>query len=192
MNTATKATKFKTKGDQWCEVVVELRNQGKGLELSITGSEGVLVSPREARGQARQYWESFFEEDWNQIKDMNERCGSNCRTPAGAARFVVQSDGDYHGLDVHREDVDGKVAILETCGQIRDTLREWFPEVEPLLPYHLNNLHAECIHQEERGETYKTHPGAECPECEWKLGHAWNARALPSEVIEAVEQFKND
>lgn len=49
--------------------------------------------------------------------------------------------------------------------------------------FHLNDMHAECEHQEKRGETWATHPGAECPDCGYKLGSAWLYRAIPKPYL---------
>jgi hypothetical protein len=172
---------FKAKGDRWAEMVVEVKDG----RLSVTGSEGRITTPRKAKAEAREYWESFFEENRNELGRMALEYGK--RTPRTAAKFVLASDGDYHGLDVHVLD-SGKVYITESCGQITDTLREWFPDVAPaLLPWHLNDMHAECEHQEARGETWTTHPSAVCPDCGYKLGSAWRKRELPADVLATVE-----
>lgn len=173
-------TLFKEAGDRWVEARVEISNG----RLSITGAEGAIVPARVARKMAREYWESLFKEDRAELGRMALEYGK--RTARTAARFVVQSDGEYHGLDVHRE-AAGKVYLTESCGQITDTLRDWFPELRPAMPWHLNDLHAECVHQEARGETYQTHPGAECQECGYRLGSAWTKRDLPKEVVALVE-----
>ena len=99
---------------------------------------------------------------------------------------TAKVDGEYHGLDVHKEE-DGRVYLLESCGQIREDLQRWFPQLVPLFPWHLNDMHAECEHQEARGETWSTHPNAECPDCGYTLGSAWKRRELPAEVLAAVE-----
>lgn len=50
--------------------------------------------------------------------------------------------------------------------------------------WHLNDLHAECEHQEARGETWKTHPWATCPDCGYVLGAAWTFREVPQNVLD--------
>jgi len=55
--------------------------------------------------------------------------------------------------------------------------------------WHLNDLHAECEHQEALGWTYKTHPSAVCPECGYQLGHGWTRREVPSWVIQFLESL---
>lgn len=183
MNAMHKA-KHREKGRRWCQVDLKLENG----RLSITGCEGSIIGQANARKQAREYWESFFEDSPAEIIEMNKRCGSRCHNARQAARFVLATDGEFHGLDVHQD--DGKhVYITESCGQIRETILEFFPELAPILPWHLNDMHAECEHQQARGETYAANPGAECPDCGYHLGSAWTKRALPPEVIRFVEAF---
>ncbi len=55
--------------------------------------------------------------------------------------------------------------------------------------WHLNDMKAECEHQESRGENWTTHPSAVCPDCGYKLGSAWTRREVPADVIEALEGF---
>jgi hypothetical protein len=49
--------------------------------------------------------------------------------------------------------------------------------------WHLNDFRAGCEHQRARGETWETHPLAQCPECGYKLGSAWLFEPLPEEVL---------
>lgn len=139
-------TLLREDGNRWCELDVRLENG----RLSITGTEGAVLTPPRARQRALEFWESFFEDSPEELKAMNLRFDRRFRSPRGAARFVLHSDGEYHGLDVRRED-EGKVYTAESCGQIRDELRRWFPEVEPYLSWHLNDMHAGCEHQEALG-----------------------------------------
>lgn len=138
--------KLKIKNDRWCEVEVRLEDG----RLSITGSEGVLMADAAAREQAKQYWEYFFDDNPAEIIEMNRRCGSKCCDSKSAAEHVIEVDGPYHGLDIHGRDGD-KVLVLESCGQIVETLGEFFPEVTPYLKWHLNDMKAACVHQEELG-----------------------------------------
>lgn len=168
----------------WVEVTVRLHDG----RLSITGAAGESVTPRQARKMALEYWTSFFEESPNERHAMNDRFNRNFRSAASAARFVIESDGEYHGLDVHCER-DGKVLLTHICGQIRDDIAASFPEVVPYFKWHLNDMRSECQHQEARGETYTTHPGATCPDCGHRLGSAWLKRELPVDVIAWAESF---
>lgn len=95
----------RVKGDRFCKLEVEISNRnGKGLELSICGTEGRLVA-----------------------------------------------DGPLHGLDVDGKADDGRPAVVESCGQIREELGRWFPEAVPFFRYHLNGMNAGCAHQRELG-----------------------------------------
>jgi len=53
--------------------------------------------------------------------------------------------------------------------------------------WHLNDMKAECEHQRARGETWTTHPLAECPDCRYILGSAWLREEVPTDVIEFLE-----
>ena len=172
-----KRTETKRRGSRFCTLEVELKDG----RLSICGTAGRVVTRREARREARQLWESFFEDDPAQIYAMNERMGRQFRTPRGAARFVLETDGELHGVDVYREDGD-EVWITRSGGQIRKTIRRFFPNAARFFPWHLNDMNAGCEHQDARGESYDTHPGVECLQCGWKLGHGWHKRELPAEV----------
>jgi hypothetical protein len=155
--------------------------------LSVVGAHGRIVAERTARREALAYWRSFFEEQPAEIYDMRTRFpGFRGWTPAAAARFVVESDGPFHGLDVHRADETG-VWITEGCGQCWDKMLAAWPELAGLRSWHLNDMHAECVHQEARGETWKTHPEAKCPDCGYTLGSAWTKRDLPADVAKLAE-----
>jgi hypothetical protein len=167
---------LRIKGKRWCELQVRLENG----RLSICGSEGRIVSRAAAKKEAREYWQSFFEEEPSELERMAIEYGT--RTPKSAAARVQRVDGEYHGLDVHAA-FPAALLLTESCGQIRETLAEWFPEVVPFLKYHLNDMHAECEHQEARGETIRLHLSAECPDCGYKLGSAWLKRELPAQVV---------
>lgn len=138
---------LKTKDDRYCEARVALTD---GC-LTVTGGEGRIITREAAKREALDYWRTYFEDSPDSIREMNERCGSKCRTPTSAARYVLAHDGEFHGLDVDGSATGPTLRILESCGQIVETLREWFPELAPLLPYHLNNMHAGCEHQEALG-----------------------------------------
>ena len=58
--------------------------------------------------------------------------------------------------------------------------------------WHLNDMHAECVHQRARGETWANAPGAVCPQCGHRLGSAWLREDLPPEVIEEVRSWRSE
>lgn len=137
---------YRQKGAEWC--AIEIRYESG--RLSIVGDQGEIVPAAEARRMAREYWESYFDDDKNARHEMNERCGTNYRTSKSAAKYVVDTDGEYHGLDVDREE-NGKVWLLQSCGQIREDLEKWFPEFSEFYKWHLNDMKAGCEHQEALG-----------------------------------------
>lgn len=161
---------------RWCEARVKLADG----RLSISGAEGRIVKDRAAHAEARRYWVEYFNENPGEIIRLGRR------TANGAAQHVLAVDGDMHGLDVHRTE-GGKVYLTESCGQIREAIAHFFPALVQLLPYHINDMHAECAHQEARGETWATHPSAHCPDCGYVLGSKWLKRELPAEIVKAVE-----
>ncbi len=77
-------------------------------------------------------------------------------------------------------------------GAAHDEIVKRFPELEELCKWHLNDMHAECEHQRARGETWKTHPSAKCPDCGYKLGHAWLFVELPAHIVELATTFGKD
>lgn len=173
---------------EWCALEVELADG----RLSICGSAGHVLSERQAKKDALQYWISFFEESPIEIFNMSQKCGTRFTSPRSAAKYVLTSDGQYHGLDVYDyAPHDGRVYTTHTCGQIRDELVRFFPEVKPFLRWHLNDMRAECKHQEARGETWTTHPSAVCPDCGYKLGSQWLRRRLPKKVIAWVKSLES-
>lgn len=175
-------TILRKKNGHFCEVEIRL-DKGR---LSICGTEGRIERRAMAKKEALEYWRSYFEDNPEEIMSMNKRFNKRFTSSTGAAKFVLESDGDLHGIDVHAED-GNDILISESCGQICETITEWFPEVVPLMKWHLNDMHAECEHQEKRGETWNTHPDAKCPDCGYKLGSAWLKRDLPDEVIKLAE-----
>lgn len=55
--------------------------------------------------------------------------------------------------------------------------------------WHLNDMRSNCPHQASRGETWSTHPSAECPDCGWKLGHGWNTVQVPDDVLSFLAEL---
>lgn len=175
-------TELKIRGTRFCRIEVKLEDG----RLSVCGSEGRVISRFAGKQQALAYWRSFFEDQPEEIMGLNKRFNLRLSSASGAAKYVIGVDGDLHGLDVEAE-IGSKLLITESCGQIQESLREWFPEYAALLPHHLNDMRAECVHQEARGETWTKNPDAVCPDCGYKLGSAWLKRELPSEVIALAE-----
>lgn len=56
--------------------------------------------------------------------------------------------------------------------------------------WHLNDLHAGCIHQREfEKEPYEKHRGCHCDICNYTYGHAWIFEEIPKEVIEEIKSW---
>jgi hypothetical protein len=149
MKTAMKREITRIKGDRYCAVTIEIREGG---ELSVCGESGRVVRTVQAKREALEYWRSFFDDSPDEIRTMNAKCGTHFRGSLSAAKYVLRVDGDFHGLDVRENDAPrGYVLVGESFGQCVGEIRAFFPEVEPLLPWHLNNMKAGCVHQEAEG-----------------------------------------
>ena len=128
--------------ETWCEVEIQLRENRDGkMVLSICGSAGHTSTEEDAREEALNYWEGFFDEDSEARLNVIEN-HKKFMTTREMAQEVIDSDGEYHGLDVHKEE-EGKVYLLTSCGQIRETIVKFFPEIEQYLWWHLNDMHAD-------------------------------------------------
>ncbi len=137
---------MRERNGRFCRVDIRLEDG----RLSITGNEGKIVSRAKAKQLALDHWRSYFDDNKSEIMSMNEHFGKRFTSSTGAARFVLSTDGEFHGLNIFCTDGD-KIYLLESCGQIRESIAEWFPEVVPLLPWHLNDMKAGCEHQEVLG-----------------------------------------
>jgi hypothetical protein len=174
---------------EFCRLEVELRDQGRGPELSICGTAGYVLTEKQAAQEAHEFWASYYDEcSWSEchadeVDGIEQMTGRKFEDGDEFADHIAEVDGELAGLDVVAEE-DGKVFVCHSCGQIREELARYFPEVHQFFRFHLNGMHAGCIHQDARGETYQNNPDAECLECGWKLGHGWDHRELPEAVIE--------
>jgi len=131
---------------RFCQLEIKLKDG----RLSICGTEGRIERRAAAKKQALEYWRNYFDEEPAAIQEMNKSCGTRFTSSTGAARYVVQTDGEFHGLDVLRAD-GNEVLCAESGGQILEEIADWFPEARPLLPWHLNDMKAGCEHQEALG-----------------------------------------
>lgn len=57
------------------------------------------VTLKEAKNEARDTWVSLFQDDPDQLRDMNERMGTHFKTPESGAKYVLQVNGELHGFD---------------------------------------------------------------------------------------------
>ena len=179
---AMSRTVFKIQDQEWCAAEITVRPGMHGECLSITGKYGVVVTRKEAKAQALAYWVSYFEECPEELKKFKKEWDRG--TPVSAAELVIATASDeFHGLDVYGCTGD-RVLLVQSCGQIREEISRFFPDIAPYFRWHLNDMHAECEHQEARGETDL---GAVCPDCAYRLGSAWTHRTLPAEVLAWVK-----
>ena len=204
----------RTKGDQFCTARIEIENG----RLSVCGTAGRIVTRAAAKKEALQSWVDYFEDSPAERHAMNKKCNRTFKTAKSAARFVIVTDGEFHGLDVHGTSDEKTVRIVQSCGQIKEELVEFFPEIAPLLPWHLNDLKAGCEHQDVLGwghgidvtvepeskeaqnawgatvtvttqrKVYKDSIGAPCPTCGYCYGTAWTKRELPPEIVKLAEE----
>lgn len=138
----------KVEGNEFCTMLVELRPESMGWGeneqegppmacLAITAVTGYIVTERQARKEALNYWISYFEEHEDNIRSLNANQGTRFRSATSAARYVLSVDGEYHGLDIHKHE-DGKVYIGTGWGCQHEEIATWFPDAIPHIPYHLN------------------------------------------------------
>jgi hypothetical protein len=177
---------------EFCRLEVELRDQGRGPELSICGTAGYVLTEKQAELEAHEFWASYFDEvERCGTESIEEMTGRTFEDGDEFADHIANVDGELSGLDVVAEE-DGKVFVCHSCGQIRDEIARFFPEATQFFRFHLNGMHAGCVHQDARGETYQNNPDAECLECGWKLGHGWDHRELPEAVVEWAKTGKGN
>lgn len=177
-------------GNEFCTMEVRLDTLGvdTGIikqRLSITGSHGEVMTKAQAKRYTLDFWESYFDEDANNIKAMNDRCGTNFRSSKSAARYVYNTDGLLGDMAEHE---NGKILYVTSCGQICEELHLFFPEHAQYFKWHLNDMRSDCEHQEARGDkdsknTDGSYTYPVCPDCGHKYGSAWLYRPLPPEVI---------
>ena len=181
----TTRTIRRVKGNEFCNLEITLREKEQGLELSLVGVHGHILTDKEARRKSLQFWIDFFEGSPEEMYDMNRRFNKRFRSTTSAAKFVLEMDGEYHGLDIVSEE-GNLVYICESCGQIRDTIAEFFPEAVPYFKWHLNGMNAGCEHQDDWNNDRIGEP---CPVCGYKYGTKWLYRELPADVIEWAKTF---
>ena len=93
-------------------------------------------------------------------------------------------------------DVKAETGGIITCGQCIDLVANIVPteknkRIEAIWKrWHLNDLHAGCIHQREfEKEPYEKHKGCHCDICNYTYGTSWIYEKLPDEIIEEVTNW---
>ena len=118
----------------------------------------------------------------------------------GGRKYNVYCHIKYNACRLSISGVEGPLIsgrALGSCGQIIDGCywdiieldKDWTPNMlknflEIWDKWHLNDMHAECEHQEALGITCRTDPCATCPVCGYKLGSGWTVREVPQDVID--------
>lgn len=90
----------------------------------------------------------------------------NCRGGAGQIRI----DGDETHFSITRYSHGWNETTVKA---LMDIWKKW----------HLNDMHAECIHQEEKGIKYNDDPKNVCDVCGYKIGSGWTFRDVPESVL---------
>lgn len=201
-----------SQGNIWASVEITFENG----RLSICGSMGEVLTMKEAKKQALEYWKSYFDDMPSEIIDMNKRCGSKCHNSLQAAKFVVATDGALHGLDVNHIE-HGMVYLTNSYGQCIDSIaRELptFPNIEKIVNiwenWHLNDMKTGMPQQEQFLKDYKAQRKLDYLSYDeatsilakhglltvedvggkkYKYGSAWLKETVPSEVLKEIEKL---
>lgn len=119
------------------EAVAVLDSVGFDCHITATGVAGYVLTAAQARAEARRNMESYWEEmsdadrqEWNAQQDKR------IRSAKSFAKYVLDCDGEYHGLEVH-DDRGDTVLVGHSWGCIHDELRAHFPEAECVIADHL-------------------------------------------------------
>ncbi len=67
--------------------------------FTMSGNTVEPITLKEAKKEAFETWRGLFDDDPEQLTEMNERMGTNFRSPKSGAKFVLESDGELHGFD---------------------------------------------------------------------------------------------
>lgn len=136
----TERTAYRVEDDEWFGITV----RWDGTRLSVTGSEGVYVTEADAAAQAREGWIDFFESDAEFGALQKRFPEEDLRSAEDAADLVARLDGAYHGLGLGLDDDapwrEGSVAVWMSGGCLHEMVRVRFPELAPLLEWHLNDM----------------------------------------------------
>lgn len=190
------------KNGRFCRVRVELTRMKEGERLSISGSTGGVVTRAKAKGIALEYWRSWFEDNPEEIIGMNRRFGKRFTSAAGAARFVLETDGELHGLDTEVSDAPAKtVRLIESCGQVWEEAEQFFPGIGRIWRrWHLDDMQAGTPRQMKALQQFTDDMrrpgeslfGAQCRFLKKRrlhvdhgheFGSAWFFKPLPADVL---------
>lgn len=102
-----------------------------------------------------------------------------------------QVDMDFDHADKSQNDsrCDNPIKASELRFAPGWNTSKWYKFLDVWKTWHLNDMHAECEHQEKLGWKYDTHKGQNCPECGYQIGTAWTRRDVPADVIEFLQSL---
>jgi hypothetical protein len=147
---------------EWCRVEIEIRfprHTDYQPVLSICGSYGHVCSEEVVDAYTLRSLEDYFSE---RNPDMTEE---ELKRHANEAA----SYGDTGGVEVVGDAPEGSpvqgLLVVEGCGQVREEISKFFPEVVPYFRWHLNDMR--------KGPN----------------GESWGYEPLPADVIAWAENF---
>lgn len=107
--------------------------------------------------------------------------------PRGPVGKLAITGAEYRGrADVGGGQNLGTLRRVDRAGQGL-TLADLQTLADVWARWHLNTARSACAHQTARGETYGTHPMAECPDCGYLLGSKWLAEPVPRDVLKWLD-----
>jgi len=109
----------------------------------------------------------------------------NCKGGSG------QVDMDFDHADKSQNDTRYSSPIKASdlrfaCGWDAAT---WYKFLDIWESWHLNDMHAECEHQQAAGITWSKDQKNVCAVCGYKIGSAWTRRELPADVVAFLESL---
>lgn len=121
-NSSTSNSIIRRKGNEW-RTFETFENE---TSLGIKSKIGVVLSLSEAKAEAFSYWHARLSNSYVR-KQLGKQYGCVFLTAKGAARFVLRTFGELHGLDVYK--VQGNEVFLAIGeANVHNDVDEWFPE----------------------------------------------------------------
>lgn len=109
--------------------------------------------------------------------------------------IIIEEENDKKVLSICGTLYDKRGSMVAS-GQCIDTIAECIPnETTQLIKeiwerWHLNDMHAGCIHQREfEKEPYDKHRGHVCEICNYQYGTGWIYEELPEDVIKTLKSL---
>lgn len=117
---------------------------------------------------------------------------------------LYKFDKRFGYIEIHLKENEKHQTVLSIVGsmkgshgQIRERIMEEFKDYKKIVRicevwerWHLNNLHAGCVHQREfEKEPYEKHKGCHCDICNYTYGHDWQFEEIPQEIIDEIQRW---